>query len=98
RITPVYCRQYTLAIAGAPGPGPGRRPAGELRATMYSGRKQRLADWVGIDASGPRPQVPDGCWLSEKVAVNRGNGVSPGPLNRPVPPPARIPARPGDAP
>jgi DNA ligase D-like protein (predicted 3'-phosphoesterase) len=60
---------------------------------MYSGRKQRMADWAGIDAGGPLPQVPDGCWLSEKIAVNRGNGASPGPLNRSVPPSARIPAR-----
>jgi len=27
-----------------------------------------MSDWAGIDAGGPRPQVPDGCWLSEKVA------------------------------
>ena len=54
--------------------------------------------WAGIDAGGPRPQVPGICWLSEKAAVNRGNGASPGPLNRPVPPPARIPAGPGDTP
>jgi hypothetical protein len=25
---------------------------------MYSGQKQRMADWAGIDAGGPRPQVP----------------------------------------
>jgi DNA ligase D-like protein (predicted 3'-phosphoesterase) len=65
---------------------------------MYSGRKQRLADWAGIDADGPRQQVPDARGLSEKVAVNRGNGASPGHLNRSVPPSARIPTRPGDAP
>ena len=39
----IYCRQYApLAIAECPGPvraGDGR----ELRATMYSGREQRLA-------------------------------------------------------
>jgi len=40
----IYCRQCTLAIAGAPRHGPGRIPAGELRATMYYGRKQRMAD------------------------------------------------------
>jgi hypothetical protein len=66
RFTSVYCRQYTLAIAGAPGRGPGRMPAGELRATMYSGRKQRLADRAGIDAGGPRQQVPDVWRLSGK--------------------------------
>jgi hypothetical protein len=57
----IYCRQYTLAIAGAPPPRSGPETGRELRATMYSGRKQRMSDWAGIDAGGPRPQVPDGC-------------------------------------
>jgi hypothetical protein len=76
------------------GPETGR----ELRATMYSGRKQRLADWAGIDAGARWQHVPDVSWLSEKVAVNRGNGASPGRPNRSVSPPARIPARPGGVP
>ena len=42
----IYCRQYTLAIAGAPGGRSGPETGRELRATMYSGRKQRMADWA----------------------------------------------------
>jgi hypothetical protein len=33
---------------------------------MYSGRKQRLADQAGIDAGGPRQQVPDVWRFSQK--------------------------------
>jgi hypothetical protein len=65
---------------------------------MYSGRKQRLADRAGIDASGPRQQVPDVWRFSEKVAVNRGNGASPGQPNSSVPSSVQIPARPGGVP
>ena len=63
---------------------------------MYSGRKQRMADWAGIDTGGPRQQVPDARRLSGKVAVKRGNGASPGHLNRSVSLSARIPTRPGN--
>jgi hypothetical protein len=44
---------------------------------MYSGRKQRSADRAGIDPGGPRQQVPDVSWLSEKLPVNRGNAHCP---------------------
>jgi len=62
RITPAYIAGNTpLAIAGAPPPRSGPETGRELRATMYSGRKQRMSGWAGIDAGDPRPQVPDGC-------------------------------------
>jgi hypothetical protein len=49
----LYCRQYTPGDRRSARARFGLETAGELRATMYSGREQR---WAGIDAGGPRQQ------------------------------------------
>ena len=53
----IYCRQYTPGDRRSARARSGPETAGELRATMYPGRKQRMADRAGIDAGSPRPRA-----------------------------------------